>query len=177
MASGSASVNWSIPATDAEQSYSIIVYRVNEDEKKIRIVYDYGDREEKGDERIRIYAGDEVHEFPYDPEDEDFDLSEQMFRMEDMSFGSDTNFSETTRKQESPDDITNIRRSTLQDTVTTRIPYSIGPEPEGGVPRDDWKTFWEARQGLYRGADGQYRYKESMVEEVVERERTWRTPF
>jgi len=90
------------------------------------------------------------------------DLSEEE-GVEDIDTASASSFSEIIGKQETPDSITNIKSSTLKDTITTTLLDKDG------------KTLWEVEQGVYRDSDGQYKYSKDKVGEEVTREQTWQT--
>lgn len=85
--------------------------------------------------------------------------------IENIDFSTDTTFSEASVKQETPQGITTTRRSTLEDTVKTTF-----------VDKDG-NTIWEVTQGVYRDANGQYRYSSGQVGTEIDRERTWETKF
>ncbi|MFA5411445.1 MAG: hypothetical protein WC321_06295 [Candidatus Omnitrophota bacterium] len=146
----SANVFWAIPKTGSEAE-SLIVYRVNQDEK----TWNYRD---------------------LIPED-----SKDTFRIEDTKTVSEVKFDESSTKRETPQEIANIRQSKLQDTLTTTINYTIREEDDDDDPDNDpiaeEDTLWTVTQGLYRDADGQYKYSSSAVGTEIARERTWATGF
>lgn len=148
----SANVFWAIPKAGA-QAESLIVYRVNQDEK----VWNYRDL------------------IPKD--------SNRSFRIEDTAVDSNVNFNETTTKKETPQEITNIRQSTLKDTLTTNINYTIREKDTDDNSDNDPiaegpKPLWSVTQGLYRDKkDGQYKYSEKAAGTEITRERTWVTGF
>jgi len=152
--SASSSVFWAVPWV-GEKAGSLIAYKVNEDEK----VANYRD---------------------FIPEDKDEEWS---FRTEDLIFNSTLSFNETTTKTETPEAITNTAISQLQDTTTTTIPYTIREKDEDYNPDNDpivtEGTFFAPTQGVYRDTDGQYKYRQQDpgTVTVVERAKTWTTPF
>ena len=79
--------------------------------------------------------------------------------------GYTTNFSEAQVKNEATSGISNIRTSTLKDTITTEFLDKDG------------NSIWETTQGAYRDDTGQYKYSEEAVGTEVERGRRWDTAF
>jgi type II secretory pathway pseudopilin PulG len=136
------------------QPESLIAYRINEDEK----VWNYRDFVPKN--------------------------STNTFRVEDTDVNTDTDFEETVRKQESPSAITNTKQSTLKDTITTEVTYTIRAEDTNDNPSDDeivepLTTLWEVEQRAYRDQNGQIKYSEEAKNQDldVESGRTWTTGF
>ncbi|MCX5709637.1 MAG: hypothetical protein NT088_02775 [Candidatus Omnitrophica bacterium] len=85
--------------------------------------------------------------------------------VQNVTTSQDTQFKESTRKQEDAAGITNIRSSTLKDTITTTL-----------VDKDN-KPLWTVTQGVYYDPNThQYRYSEAATGTEVERGRTWYTP-
>lgn len=160
--SASSNVFWAVPKVGA-QSESLIVYRINEDE------------------RARNYR-----DFVSKEQDDNWS-----FRTEDMITNSDLDFTETITKQETPQAITNTKNSTLQETRTITIPYSITEKDDDNDDENDvvvgGGTFWEGQGGpngeliqrLYRdSSDGQYKYSSQIPQgRIVERSKTWVTAF
>jgi len=151
--SASSNVFWAVPAV-GKQAQSLIAYRINEDERVANL-----------------------NEFV--PEAQ---RKEWSFRTEDLNFNSEVSFNETTTKSETPEAITNADVSQLEDTVTTTIPYTIRQKDGDNDPNNDPKVtegiFFEPVQGVYIDAnDGQYKYSQEAVGTVVERAKTWTTPF
>jgi hypothetical protein len=89
---------------------------------------------------------------------------------------SDVEFNETMEKTETPQQIRTVQNSRLEETVTTVIPYEIvtNDTAEDVVSSG---TLISVTQGLYRDADGQYKYHSDSVGTVVERGRSWTTSF
>jgi uncharacterized protein (UPF0333 family) len=85
--------------------------------------------------------------------------------LEDIQTSSETEFNEIVAKQETPQAISNIKSSTLKDTITTTL---VG---------QDKSPIWQITQGLYRDSDGQYKYSSSAVGTEVKREQSWQTGF
>jgi len=161
--SASSSVFWAVPKVGAE-SESLIVYRINEDE------------------RSRNYR-------EFVPEGQDDDWS---FRTEEIVSSSNLDFNETITKQENTRAITNTKTSSLQETRTITIPYTIRQKDDDEDDENDAivdeGTFWEDYDGagpdgeliqrLYRDGDGQYKYSSAVPEgTTIERSRTWATEF
>jgi hypothetical protein len=155
----SANVFWAVPKV-GEEPDNLIVYKINEDEE----VFKYNDLVPK----VEVDKGEEQ---PYS------------FRIETTTVDSDTDFTETTRKQETPGALTTTRESSLEDVVNTRITYTVRIKDNDNNPDNDPilkgplelvdKTQW-----LYRDAkDGQYKYSEQATGNTVERGRSWTTPF
>ena len=92
------------------------------------------------------------------------DLAEEE-SVENIDSASETSFSDSLGRQETPEAITVTKSSTLKDTITTTL-----------VDKDK-NTIWEVTQGLYRDPDGQYRYGQSAVDTEVNRSQTWETGF
>lgn len=86
-------------------------------------------------------------------------------QVEGITSSSDTTFSENLVKTESPQQITTLRESDLSNVITHQV---LG---EGGAP------VWQVTQGLYKDADGQYRYGSTATGNVVHSEREWSTDF
>ncbi len=152
--SSSSSVFWAVPKV-GEEAQSILVFKVNEDEK----VVDYRD---------------------FIPKEEE---EQKTFSTGDLDFTTNTSFNETAIKTETSTAIVNSRSSTLQDTVKTTIPYKI-KQKEDPDDYDDSNdvvlqegTLWEVEQGGYVDTDGQYKYKADKVGTEVERSKTWETGF
>lgn len=97
--------------------------------------------------------------------EEEKELENPETSIENIDFSTDTAFSEAYIKQETPSAIATTRQSTLQDTITTTF-----------VDKDG-NTIWQVNQGVYRDADGQYKYKADRVGTEVERSKTWETGF
>lgn len=168
--SASSSVFWAVPKVGAE-SESLIVFRVNEDE------------------RTRNYRD-------FVPKEHDDDWS---FRTEDMTTSSNLDFDETITKSETDQAITNTRSSSLSETKTTVIPYTVRKKDKDDDDENDEivkdkegkdkkGTFWENYDGvgedgkliqrLHRDSQGQYKYSSKVSEgKKVERSRTWTTNF
>jgi type II secretory pathway pseudopilin PulG len=150
--SASSNVFWAVPKVGA-QPETLLVFRVNEDQREIN----YRD---------------------YVPKEQDEELS---LRTEDITTESNTIFNEAVVKQEDPAMIRNVWNSDLQDTITTEIPYTIrgrdGDDDEDNDPVVEEGILWNTAQGVYRDADGQYKYREGAVGTTVERTMTWTTPF
>lgn len=166
--SASSNVFWAVPKAGA-QSESLIIYRINEDERQ-RNYTDF----------IPADAGDD-HSFVIEPT-----LS-----------GSSGIFREVVRKEETSQTITNTRDSLLADEKAIIIPYTIRPKDDyddSHIIRQG--TFWEGQgtvlaghgpdwdgkealvQWLYRDSSGQYKYSSEKPEGTkVERSRTWETRF
>lgn len=97
-------------------------------------------------------------------------LPQEFKGVEDIDTKGSSSFTETTTKEEHPDGIINSNKSTLKDTITTTF---VSKAKEG----EEGKKIWEVTQGVYRDADGQYKYSESHVDTEVERGQTWKTGF
>lgn len=109
-------------------------------------------------ENVLVYRiNEDQTEFPYD--------SGAAPNTGNLTTETQTTFNEAIAKNETPGGITNTAVSTIQETVTTTIPY------EGGGP------FLELTQGLYRDTDGQYKYSAQAVGTEVVRGKQWQTPF
>lgn len=96
------------------------------------------------------------------------DYSPDLFEeepIENIDSVSETSFSETLGRQETPEAITSAKSSTLKDKITTTL-----------VDKDK-KKIWETTQGLHRDDDGQYRYSQAEVDAQVDRSQTWQTGF
>lgn len=148
----SSNVFWAVPKIGS-QPENLIVYKVNADEKQVK----YSDFVSEDDSKARS------------------------FQVEDTISDSSISFSETDTKLESPQAITNIRVSELQDTITTTIPYTIRENDDDSDSDNDVileeGEFWTVTQGLYRDTGGQYKYSEEAVGTVVERGSGWETQF
>ncbi len=159
--SASSNVFWAVPKSGA-QSENLIAYRIN------------------GEERTRNYRD-------FVPIERDADWS---FRTEEMATSSDLDFNETLAKEETPQAITNTRRSRLSETKTIRIPYTIRKKDSDEDDDNDEVikegAFWENYAGadangtltqrLYRDSDGQYKYSSQIPQgAAIERSRTWIT--
>ena len=94
----------------------------------------------------------------------------------DIETDQQTDFSETTIKEEDTGKIVNINKSKLQDTITTRFIYDPKDDEEA-EPGAQEAVVWEVTQGAYRGADGQYKFDDAQVGTVIERGKTWETEF
>lgn len=110
------------------------------------------------------------------------------FQTGEIESESDSEYTEDTEKQENAASIINRRKSTLKDNITTTVKYKVKIGSSGlseavgdlGLPTD--MTLFEGglasvEQGLYRDIDGQYKYRKSSVDNVVERQKQWETPF
>ena len=152
--SGSSSVFWAVPKV-GEQPESTMVFRVNEEETQIN---------------YRAYI----------PEDQEKNMS---FRTEDINFNSALGFTETVTKQEDNTAITNARFSSLQEAVTTVIPYTIrGKDTDDDDDNDPILSqgeIWNVTQYLYRdNADKQYKYSSQVPQgTTIQRSKTWVTEF
>lgn len=152
--SGSAQVIWAIPS-GGEESDSLVVYRINEDEK----VADYSN-----------YVSSD-------------DRDEKYFTIEDTTTDSGTEYTGTVEKQEDTAGITNIRTAKLKDTLHTNITYTVRETDSGGDnPENDEileeGEFWDIKQGVYRDpVTGQYKYSSSALGTEAQEERAWRTDF
>lgn len=149
----SANIFWAIPKI-GEQAENLIAYKINDDEK----TWNYRD---------------------FIPEENDETRS---FRIEDTSVDASTNFDETIIKEEDAAKIVNTRKSTLSDTMTTNINYSVRAKDGDNDPENDPivegpKTLWSITQGLYKDSSGEYKYSEAASGSQVEQEKTWTTGF
>jgi hypothetical protein len=173
--SSSANVFWAVPNVEATKSPSLITFRINDDE----ITKDYTE-----------YVPD-THDGVDDKGEKNGEV-EWYFQTEDMSTSSDSVFQETSQKKEDPASISNIRKSSLSESRSIRIPYTVRIK-QGLITRDTDQVVSQGQfldkypgvdesgtltQYLYRDdADGQYKYS-STANSLgnVERERTWETP-
>lgn len=152
--SGSAQVLWAVPS-GGEQADSLVVYRINDDEK----VANYRD-----------YVPAEERETKY-------------FTIEDTTTDSGTEYTGTVEKQEDAAGITNIRTAELKDSLHTNITYTVRATDSGGDNPENDKIeekgeFWNIQQGGYRDpVDGQYKYSSNALGTVTHEERAWRTDF
>jgi len=149
----SANIFWAIPKI-GEQAENLIVYKINDDEK----TWNYRD---------------------FIPEAND---DTQSFRIEDTSVDTATNFDETITKEEDAAKIINTRKSTLSDTMTTNINYSVRAKDSDNNPDNDPivdgpKTLWSITQGLYKDSNGEYKYSEAASGIEVQHEKIWTTGF
>lgn len=109
---------------------------------------------------------------------------DESFRTEEAETSYANTFDETTDKRETSGGITNTKTSTMNELLTTKIPYVITKketpddydDTNDVVVKED--TFWELKQGLYWDEnDKQYKYKEDKKGTIIERKRTWETEF
>ncbi len=147
----SASVFWAIPKLGA-QADNLTVYKIHENERE----WKYKD----------LVA----------------DPKKNSLRIEDTEVITDTEFEETIDKQEDASSITNTRNSKLKDTITTKINYTIRKKDSDDDPDNDEivegpNELWNVTQGGYLDADGQYKYSQQAVDNVVERGKIWQTSF
>lgn len=147
----SSNVFWAIPKVGS-QAESLIVYKINDDEK----AWNYRDFVSKAEDAT------------------------QSFRVEDTNTQTSTKFSEEIEKRETPAKIANTKKSTLEDTIDTTITYTIrgkdtDDNPDNDVIIEGPKDLWSLKQGLYRDAQGQYRYSADRVGNEVVRGRSWVT--
>jgi hypothetical protein len=140
-------VFWGVPGA-GKQAHTLTVYKINEDEKEI----DYS---------------------AYVPSDKD---DVWLFQQGPTLSASNTGFNEVNTRQEGPQEIVNTRASRISDTITTIIPYTIVLKDDKSVTVDEGNLL-EVEQGLYRDTDGQYKYSQQAVGNVVERGKTWSTGF
>lgn len=140
-------VFWAVPGA-GKKAYTLTAYKVNEDEKEI----DY-----------RAYV----------PSDKD---EEQSFRPGATLSTSTTEFNEANTKEETPQGIINTRTSRITDTITTTIPYAVVLKNDESVVVSEGELL-NLAQGLYRDADGQYKYSSQAVGTEVERGKRWSTQF
>ena len=150
---GSASVFWAVPKVGKDPE-NIITFKINENEQE------------------RNYR-----DFVPKAHDDDW-----TFRTEDITTTSDTVFSDTATKIESPEDITTTKTSQLQDTESFHIPYTVRKKDHDHNDENDpivrEGTLWDLTQGVYIDAeDGQYKYREDAVGTQVERGTGWTTEF
>lgn len=152
--SASSSVLWSIPAAGT-QGKSAMFYKINEDTTEI----DYRDFIGKGEEK-------------------DYSL-----RSEQLQTDSDTTFSERLEKTEDLQNITTKRNSSLSESITTTVPYTIRVKDKDDDDDNDVilrsGTLASQTQYLYRDKkDGQYKYSSNVpADTVVKRGREWTTGF
>jgi len=80
---------------------------------------------------------------------------------------TEVSYAETMEKSENPAQIATHRQSELGEVITHTI---LG---------EDDQPIWQITQGLYKDADGQYKYSSqaSNNQEPVKSERTWKTDF
>lgn len=163
--SASSSVFWAVPKV-GEQSESLMVYKVNEDEN----VYNYTDFvpkehdkfDDQGKERQRFWE----------------------FQPLDASSDSEAHFNETAAKEENPAGITNRVTSELRERVHTRMPYRVVEKDkddknyEKEIPGLNG-TLVDFDQHLYRDTDGQYKFDKDLPpgNRTVIRGKQWETRF
>lgn len=161
----SSSVFWAVPKLEqGSEPESLIIYRVNEDERQ-RNYRDFVPKEHEND---------------------------WAFRIEDASFASNVDFSETITKEETPAVITNTKSSRLNETISTTIPYKIVKKDDDendlndaviseGSFFENYGTVGEdgkLTQNLYKDSqDGQYKYSQSAPSADITSGRTWITGF
>ena len=111
-------------------------------------------------------------------EDESPDLAAggDKTEVDDIQTRTNTTFTETIQKNETPQEITNIRTSRLGDTIITTLVDKDGNPIKVG---DKEQTFTQ-RLYLDKTGEGQYQYKYSTKVAQgyqVERSKTWTTEF
>jgi hypothetical protein len=83
--------------------------------------------------------------------------------VDEIRTSQDTDFNESMRKVEDTTKITNIRTSTLKDSITTRLLDEDGNE------------IWSVTQGAYKDVSGKIKYGQAAAGGEVTRSRTWIT--
>ena len=150
--SGSSSVFWAVPKVGQDPE-SVTLYRINEDEYEAK-----------------------YRDFISEDEEED-----KTFQVEEPVIDSTLTFNETATKEETPEGIVNTDISQLSHNITTNLTYTIRAKDDDSDPDNDTileeSTFWNVTQGLYRAPDGQYKYSQQAVDNVVERGKIWQTSF
>lgn len=166
--SGSASIYWSVPRVEkGATTDSILAFKINDDERQIN----YNDYIPKEHKRIDPDTGNENPTY-------------WSYELGDMTFKTDSQFTENSIKTEDRDGITNHVTSDLKQTVFTDIPYKIVEKHSGDstyeqeVPGKRDKFWNNLSQGLYwNEASGQYQYGQAYVGTTVQRGKEWTTPF
>lgn len=158
--SASSSVFWAVPKL-GEKAKNLITFRINENET----THDYREFVKEGEDRYDD-KGNERQTY-------------KSFEIDDIDTKSDTEFNETSIKQENPKEISTTRSSTLKDTIDTKVKYKVVKKNKDNDDEVVTKrgTFCNPVQGVYRDADGQYKYSEQAVGTEVTRSRTWTTEF
>ncbi|MDP2941649.1 MAG: hypothetical protein Q8N85_05320 [Candidatus Omnitrophota bacterium] len=129
--SSSANIFWAVPKA-GDQAKNLIILRVNEDEKKI----------------------DNAQYRKFVPEAEEETTS---FQTESPNFNTASTFEETLKKDEDKNGISNSRKSTVKESVTTSVDYTIRNKSDDAVKKRG--EFWQVQQRLYLDpTDGQYKY-------------------